>query len=367
MQILTRAPNGQLVAAQPYFAAVKINALLGADYAVIPPRSTEKKLVYEGVRRHSLQPVKLSHKVITASDLQGGTIQPGGQSITMPFIVIDGVPIEAGDEIEISKAMATAIGCAAGRWIAASSTTINLTNALRYTATSPDNFGGKPWRFQVLADGTIAGLAWAAPQNIVVGDTGGTSVNGMLRPFDNVASTFADMLSLNNGQGFNADFDDITVVRVEMMVSSAKLSYDTNFPAATFGIRTAAYGAIHTWFRHAGSDVRPVWGPYTWSRGSQEWYYSDVLTTWTEGVTTVGKILSDLQFNDAGGSRAQLHHFGCLVNAPCRLSIGGIFPDLGSIVEVPAPIANAMKPPIPAGDYVVVLNDGTAAWQIKKV
>lgn len=359
-QIIVKTFDNQLQVHQPYFAALRDGIPLDVNYnPIFNPRSTVPKIAYKRYGRFCAEVITLTHKLTNADDLFGRSVLPGGATINTQLpIVIDGIPVEIDDIIEIDNTVASAIGCASGRWLAETTTRIIRTNSPRFIATTADTFGGKPWRFRVLADGTLSGLILATANITSSTNLGTTStVSGMLRPFDNNMTTFADMLSLNTGQGFKVVFDPITPVRIEMMCDSVRQSKDRVYPSAKFTMKENSLGNIDTWFKHSNTDLRANWGPYVWSKGNQEWYYSDELK-----VT-----FNDLQVNDAGGSRARLFHFGFLIDGPGRIKIGNTFPELGSIIEIPEIVSNAMKPPQLPGDYIVVNNDGVNPWQIKQV
>jgi hypothetical protein len=355
VKLLSRSPTGQKIVAESFYANFKTNELLGKSYAPVSLKGTDKKIVYKGFQKLYLEPVKLQHLIKSSADIPSPAFSADLKTLTVAApLVIDGVGVDAGEEIVMSKAIATTLKTSPGIWRADSQTQLTLINPPIYTMDSAWNISF-PWAYRVDDNGDLIGLRSVVPQNQVI-TQGAIRLNQSASFLDGNYDSFNDGGSLSGNQTATVSFTPLEFRRAALRATSRKLRQDANMPSASFTVRNQS-GPIAESLQNYRTKQWARTGAFEYARGqSEDWLTDDTLKTWSAVTIT-----------DAGGSRSYSSMM-LFADGPCQFSIAGETPTNGSTVIVPEYVANAFFPAIVPGNYLVVENaGGSTQWRLRKL
>lgn len=355
VKLLSKSPAGERIVADAFYANFKVNQLLGKSYNPIPTKGQEKKIVYKGFQKLFLEDVKLQHLLKTASNIPSPVLSNNALTINVNSpLFIDGVALEIGEEIIMSRAIASVLRTSPGTWLAESQTQIKLINPPIYTMTSSWNIGF-PWSFRIDTNGDLIGLVSVVPQNQVI-TQGGVRLNQSVALLDGNYDSFNDGGSLSGNQTATVSFTALEFRRAALRATSRKLRQDANMPSATFTVRNQS-GSVASQFQNYRTKQWAWAGAFEYARGqAEDWVTNADLKTWSAVTIT-----------DSGGSRSYSSMM-LFADGPCQFSVGGEAPTIGSTVIIPEWVADSFLPAIAAGSYTVVENTGGATtWRLRKI
>ncbi|MGL5064537.1 MAG: hypothetical protein ACRC62_31495 [Microcoleus sp.] len=355
-KLLSQSTTGLRIVADSFYANFKQATLLGENYRPIDLRSPLPKLVYKAHRKISLEPVTLTHLLKVATDLPSPVLSNNALTMTIGSDgIIDSIPVEANDLVEISKSLAVALGVSPGTWRFTDKRTLNLENPPKYTMTSYGSIGER-WRYRVDAEnGDLIGLQSVAASGVTVKNNS-TAIRNFARLVDGNPYSYADASDASN-QSSTVNFTPIQHVRrLAMKATSWKTAADNSIPAAQFGIQDQTLSPLGPLFTNADTGARQVGGQVLWARGSFSYWVSDDLD----------RTFSSFTLNDAGSSRSYTS-LEILIDGPCQILINGEAPTAGSQITIPDYVASALRPSILSGDYAVIANSGSEQWRLRKV
>jgi hypothetical protein len=270
-------------------------------------------------------------------------------------MLLDGVGVQAGDRIEMSSSIATALNVPPGVWFADSDRQITLEKAPVYALTSPWDCGA-PWAFRVDTEtGELVGLA---PITFSVSELWNKNPSGQIksaaRLFDPDFWNMADHALISWG-GVRITFAETTIRRMAIRTQSVKVPRESYKPSR-FKIVVPNGSTLTSQFYNVNTGVQSNGSVFTFALASTEiWATKEMNLTVTQ-----------LSMDDESNSRGytSICSYGDL---DCRISIKGEFPPTGAEIEVSEAVAEDFFPKIDAGKYALTANGANEQWRLLKV
>lgn len=355
-KVLSQSSTGQRIVTDSYFANFKTLSPLGALYEPSTVRSPAPKIVYVTHGKLRLEAVTFTHLLKVVTDLPNPVLS--NNLLTMAIandVTIDGVDVETGDLLEMSRPLAVALGVSPGTWKFDNKRSMTLLNPPKYVLNGLYSSIGMPWRYRTDDNGDLIGLAPVAASGTSVVNNS-TAIKNMGRLLDSNFYSYVDASDASN-QSSTLKFTAIEHVRkMALRATSAKTNYENRIPNAQFGIQDQNASPLGSLFINCDTGVRQSNGQTVWARGAPVEYYSDVMD----------RTFSAITLNDAGNARSYASA-ELLLDLPSQINIKGEIPTAGSIITITEDIAASFKPAVAAGDYLVVENSGSLQWRIRKI
>jgi hypothetical protein len=337
-----------------YFGAVANSTVLGAGWELANPR-TEPVLVFKKHGKTCLESGDFVHLLKVSTDFVAPTYSTDRRTISTPApLIIDGVGVQAGDRIEISASLATALNAPPGVWLADSDRQITLEKAPVYTLTSPWDCGS-PWSYRI--DAPTGELVGVAPIAFTLTDTWNKNPSAQIknaaRIFDTDFWSQGDH-SLISWAGYRIDFNEVTVRRMAIYTRSIKVPGE-NYKPSRFKVSIPGGSVLTNLFYSLDTGVQASGSVYTFALASTE--------TWI--TRDMERKITALSFDDEANSRGytSICSYGDL---PCRISIKGVNPPTGAEVVISEAVATQFFPAIAAGTYNVTQNANNEQWRLQK-
>lgn len=350
-QLVLRSPSNRAIVAPAYYGSARHGQPMGVGQKPIDWRSREPMIHFKRHRQWVLEDAQLCHLLKSATDISSPTIAPDSLSLsTANAIVIDGQPLQDGDLVEVRSAIAAALKISPGTWTGQGDRTLVLTNPPVYQLTSAWNIG-TPWSYRVLGNGNLQGLGALTRTNVTFEQK--NSGAKVTNPSNLGGGLWANVGQLvSTWQGVKVFFDDLSVRKIAMRVTSQKQPYDSRFPVAEMGVNISGQGDA-SWFYNYETGIRQGGGIQVWSSGQEQY--------WCTQAWDPAKTINWLATQDEGSSRSivGMEMYG---DVPCRIKIGNDFPTPGSTVILPPNIADDCFPKLTPGNYTVINNDGLTPW-----
>lgn len=354
-KILAQTPSGQKIIKDSFFANFAVDTPLGERYEPVSAKSSDKKLVYGGHRKLTLEPVTIQHLLKVATDIPSPVLSNNALTITVASpLIVDGVVVDAGEEIIMSREISTALGTSPGLWRADSQTQITLINPPTYTMNDVWAAIGAPWRYRM--DGAdIIGVIPITPAAQVRTNLVGSTL-GMARLLDGNIWSYADASSAST-LSFRVSFTAVNNVRrIAVTATSARERTDTSMPSAKMGLQDQSGGGIGNLFYNLDTGAQQSTGQVTWATGQTTIY----------STQEIDRTVSAFTINKPTGARTYVSIELC-VDGNSQIRIGGEIPTNGSLVTIPEWVADNFYPAIAPGTWQIVTNDNTGPWRLRKI